>query len=111
MKQAGCHWMGVDIKENADSYVFNVEIPGAAKDDIKIWLENDILTISGEKKEIGNESDKKLHSERYFGKFERSFRMPSDINGNNVKAEFVNGVLVVSVAKSEKAKAINVEIK
>ena len=104
-------WMGVDIKESEDKYTFNFEIPGAIKDDVKIWLEGNILTVSGEKKEIEKEGERNLHSERVYGSFERSFRLPDDIDGNNVAAEFVNGILVVTVAKSEKSKRVTVEIR
>jgi len=103
------HWMGVDIKESDNNYTFNFEIPGAMKDDVKIWLEANILTVSGEKKEPEKEGERKLHSERVYGNFERSFRLPDDTDGNNVAAEFVNGILVVTVPKSEKSKRVTVE--
>lgn len=106
----GINWLGVDIKESADEYTFNFEMPGAMKDDIKIWFEGNVLTISGEKREAGKDSEKNLLSERIYGKFERSFRMPSDVDGNNIKAESVNGVLIVTVPKSEKSKRVNVGI-
>lgn len=103
-------WIDVDIKESADDYRLSIEIPGALKDDVKIWLEDNILTVSGEKKEVEKEGLKKIHSERVFGKFERSFRLPNDVDGNKVRAEFVNGILEVSIPKSEKSKPINVSI-
>ena len=106
----GGRWFGVDIKESADHYTFNVEVPGAVKDDVKVWFEGSVLTISGEKRDIEKDGQKKIHSERVFGKFERSFRLPEDIDGNNIKAEFVNGILVVSVPKSEKTKPVEVKI-
>lgn len=105
------NWMGVDIKESEEKYTLSFEVPGALKDDVKIWLEGDILTVSGEKKESEREGERKLHSERSYGKFERSFRLPGDIDGNNVAAEFVNGILIVTVPKSEKSKRVTVEIK
>ncbi len=106
----GINWLGVDIKESPDEYTFSFEMPGAIKDDIKIWFEGNVLTISSEKRETEKESEKNLLSERIFGKFERSFRMPNDVDGNNIKAESVNGVLIVTVPKSEKSKRVNVGI-
>lgn len=104
----GC--MGVDIKESADEYVFDFELPGTLKDDVKIWFEGNVLTVSGEKRDLEKEGQKKIHSERAYGKFERSFRMPDGVDGNSIKAEFVNGILVVTVPKSEKAKPVEVKI-
>jgi HSP20 family protein len=100
----------VDIIENADNYLFSFEIPGAMKDDVKIWLEDDLLTISGEKKEELAEGETKLLSGRSFGKFEMSFRLPGSIDGGKIKAEFVDGLLVVTVPRSEKAKPKEIAI-
>ena len=100
----------VDIIENTDNYLFSFEIPGAMKDDIKIWLEDDILTVSGEKKEELAKGETKLLSERNFGKFEMSFRLPGSIDGGKIKAEFVDGLLVVTVPRSAEAKAKEIAI-
>jgi HSP20 family protein len=104
-------WPDVDISETDDGYVFNFEIPGAVKDDIKIWLENDVLTVSGEKKSKQMDGSNKLISERSFGKFERSFKMPSGVDRNKVTAEIVDGILVVAVPKTAETKAREIEIK
>lgn len=106
----GINWLGVDIMESPDEYTFNFEMPGTMKDDIKIWFEGNVLTISGEKRETEKDGEKNLLSERIYGKFERSFRMPNDVDGNNIKAESVNGVLIVTIPKSEKSKRVNVGI-
>ncbi len=100
----------VDIIENADNYLFSFEIPGAMKEDVKIWLENDILTVSGEKKEELAEGEAKLLSERSFGKFEMSFRLTGGIDGARIKAEFVNGLLKVTVPKAAEAKPKEIAI-
>ncbi len=100
----------VDIRESADNYLFSFEIPGALKDDVKIWLENDILTVSGEKKEELAKGETKLLSERSFGKFEMSFRLPGGIDGNKIKAEFVDGLLMVTVPKAAEAKSKKIAI-
>lgn len=100
----------VDIIENADNYLFSFEIPGAMKEDVKIWLEDDILTVSGEKKEELAKGETKLLSERSFGEFEMSFRLPGSIDGAKIKAEFVDGLLVVTVPRSEEAKPKEIAI-
>ncbi len=100
----------VDIIENADNYLFSFEIPGAMKEDVKIWLEDDILTVSGEKKEELPKGDTKLLSERSFGKFEMSFRLPGGIDGAKIKAEFVDGLLVVTIPRSAEAKPKEIAI-
>lgn len=101
----------VDIIENADNYLFSFEIPGAMKEDVKIWLENDILTVSGETKEELAKGETKLLSERSFGKFEMSFRLPGSVDGGKIKAEFVDGLLVVTVPKSAEAKPKEIAIR
>jgi HSP20 family protein len=103
-------WPDVDISESADGYTFSFEIPGALRDDIKIWLDGDILTVSGEKKKALGDNARSLFSEREFGKFERAFRLPESVDRSNVKAEFVDGVLVVSLPKAPETKAREITI-
>ena len=114
MRNMGCNCdsslADVDIRETKDSYILNIEIPGAAKEDVKMWVDDNILTISGEKKKISAEGQTELLSERSFGKFERAFRLPKSIDKSNIKAEFVNGVLIVSIPKSAQAKPVEVSI-
>jgi HSP20 family protein len=104
-------WPDVDIVENSNEYIFSIEIPGAMKDDIKIWLNNGVLTVSGEKKSSAGDDQTALVSERSFGKFERSFRLPESVDRKNVKADFVDGVLVVTLPKVPEAKPQEVSIK
>ncbi len=101
----------VDISENEDGYRLNFEIPGMMKDDVKIWVENDILIISGEKKSDFGKDEVTVHSERSYGKFERSFRLPKNADKEKVRAEFVNGLLEVVIPKTEEAKPKQIEIK
>jgi HSP20 family protein len=96
----------VDISETDKEYLFNFEIPGALRDDIKIWLENDVLTVSGEKKADIDGKSERLVSERSFGKFERSFRLPEPVDRNKVIAELVNGVLAIKLPKTREVKEI-----
>jgi HSP20 family protein len=102
-----------DISETDTAYVIKAEIPGVNKEDVKVTLENGMLTIQGERKMEKEEKGKKFHRiERSYGSFMRSFRVPDDADESAVKAEFKDGVLNVTLGKSEKAKpkAINVSV-
>ena len=92
----------VDLMENKNSVNIVVELPGVSKEDVKIVLEDGVLNIRGEKKNIVDEKDKVkiLTNERTFGKFDRKFELPEDINSDEVKANFDNGLLNISIAKS-----------
>jgi HSP20 family protein len=106
----GYAWPDVDISESAESFVFNFEIPGILKDDIKIWIDDDVLTITGEKKNLRDDGQKTLFSDRNFGKFHRSFKLSRQVDKNNVKADFVNGILVVVIPKSQESKKREITI-
>jgi HSP20 family protein len=102
-----------DISETDTAYVIKAEIPGVNKEDVKVTLENGMLTIQGERKMEKEEKGKKFHRiERSYGSFMRSFRVPDDADESAVKAEFKDGVLNVTLTKSAKAKpkAINVSV-
>lgn len=89
------------------------EIPGVNKEDVNVTLQDGMLTIQGERKQEKEEKGKKFHRiERCYGSFMRSFRMPDDADEKSVKAEFKEGVLNVTLSKSEKAKPkqINVSV-
>lgn len=102
----------VDILENNDQFVLKAEIPGMTKDDVKITLENNVLTIRGEKK---NETEKKegdFHRiERSYGSFERSFTVPGTIKVNEIDAQYKDGVLTLTLPKAEEAKPKSIEVK
>ncbi len=107
---AGCDFSpqpDVDISETNDSFNFSFDIPGALKEDIKIWIDNDTLTVSGEKKYEADNNAERLVAERVFGKFERSFKLPSAVDKNNVTAELVNGVLAIKLPKINDTKEIH----
>lgn len=102
----------VDIAEDAKEYLVKVELPEVTKDDVKVTVESGTLTISGERKTEKEEKGRKFHRvERYYGRFERSFSIPEDAESDNVKAEFKDGVLRVHLAKSEKARPKQIEVK
>jgi HSP20 family protein len=88
------------------------EIPEMKKEDIKINVHEDVLTISGERKYEKEEKGKKYHRvERAYGSFMRSFTLPEDADGTKVSAEYKDGVLKVHLPKSEKAKPKAIEVK
>ena len=102
----------VDIAEDEKEYLIKVELPEVQKDDVKVTVESGTLTVSGERKAEKEEKGRKFHRlERYYGRFERSFGIPDDAEAGNVKEEFKDGVLRVHLAKSEKARPKQIEVK
>jgi HSP20 family protein len=92
----------VDISEDEKNIFINAEIPGVKKEEIKISLQDNILTISGEKKsETEEKKDKNYYrSERVFGSFTRSFTLPEEINPDKVEAKFEEGILKIVIEKA-----------
>ena len=102
----------VDVIEDEKEYLIKVELPEVQKDDVKVTVENGTLTISGERKAEKEQKGRKFHRvERYYGRFERTFGIPDDAEQDNVNAEFKDGVLRVRLAKSEKARPKQIEVK
>ena len=102
----------VDISETDGEYQIKAEIPDVRKEDVKVSLEDGVLTIQGERKQEKEEKGKKYHRiERSYGSFVRSFSLPDVIDEEKVKAEFKDGVLNLHLPKSEKAKPKAIEVK
>jgi HSP20 family protein len=102
----------VDIAEDDHEYLFKADLPEMKKDDVKVTVENGILSISGERKAEKEDKKRKFHRlERYFGSFERTFTVPDDADANKIAAEFRDGVLTVHLPKSPTAKPKVVEVK
>jgi len=93
----------VDISEYEDKINFEVELAGVKKEDVKILLEDNVLTVSGEKRDLSQDKKdiKVLRNERYFGNFKRVFRLPDNINADGIEAKFEDGILTISVPKAE----------
>ncbi len=101
----------VDIVEDDKNYVIKAELPGLKKEGIKVGVQDDVLTISGERKYEKEEKDKKFHRiERAYGSFMRSFTIPEDSDGEEVSAEFKDGILRVHLPKTEKVKPKQIEV-
>jgi HSP20 family protein len=102
----------VDITEDDKEYLIKAELPEVKKEDVKVTVENGVLTITGERKFEKEERGKKYHRiERAYGSFARSFTLPDDADAAKVNAEFKDGVLKVHLAKSEAAKPRQIEVK
>jgi HSP20 family protein len=102
----------VDIIEDDKEWLVKADLPEVKKEDVKVTVENGVLTITGERKFEKEEKDKKYHRiERSYGNFLRSFALPDAADGSKVNAEFKDGVLKVHLPKSEKAKPKAVEVK
>jgi HSP20 family protein len=102
----------VDISETDAAYLIKAEIPEVGKENVKVTLQNGMLTIAGERKQEKEEKNKKFHRiERSFGSFTRSFRVPEDADSTTVTAEFKDGVLNVTLPKSEKAQSKSIDVK
>ena len=102
----------VDITEDEKEYVIKAELPEVNKEDIKLTVEDNVMSISGERKYEKEEKGKKYHRvERAYGSFMRSFTLPDAADGSKVNAEYKDGVLYVRLPKSEKAKPKSIEVK
>jgi len=101
----------VDIYETDDAFVLKVELPGFTKEDVQIELHNNRLTIRGERKQETEAKEDQYHRrERAYGRFERSFVLPTMIDADKVMANFKNGILELRLPKSEAAKPKRIAI-
>ncbi len=102
----------VDIIEDDKEYLIKAELPELRKEDVKVTVENGVLTLWGERRLEKEEKGKRYHRiERAYGSFVRSFTLPDDADPDQVSAEFKDGVLKVLVAKSESARPKQIEVK
>lgn len=101
----------VNVKETEKSYLLEVVAPGFEKNDFKVNLDQDLLTISAEKKsEAKAENEKQVRREYNFRSFKRSFTLDEKIDATNIEASYVNGVLTLNLPKKEAVKASATEI-
>ena len=102
----------VDISEDDKEWLIKADLPQVKKEDVKVTVENGVLTVTGERKFEKEEKDKKYHRiERSYGNFFWSFTLPEGAEGGKVSAQFKDGVLEVRLPKNEKAKTTAVEVK
>jgi HSP20 family protein len=101
----------VDIYEDAQQLVLKLEVPGIRQDDLDVRVENQTLTVKGERKFETDEKEENFHRiERRYGSFTRSFTLPQAVDTGSVKASYDAGVLSVSLAKKEAAKPKQVKV-
>ena len=109
--QAGAWSPAVDIVESTDAYTLTADLPGLSRDDIKLTVEEGVLTLTGERKAEQSESNELGHRyERAYGKFSRSFRLGNSVETSKINAEFKNGMLKVELPKVEASKPYEVAI-
>ena len=102
----------VDIAETNEEFQIKAELPEVKKEDVKVSVDDGLLRIEGERKQEKEEKGKKVHRiERSYGSFLRTFTLPDNVDGSNVRGEFKDGILNVRLPKTEKAKPKTVEIK
>ncbi len=96
----------MDLVETATGYEVSAELPGMSPEDVELKVTGDLLVLKGEKREERETSDKDRHvSERRYGSFQRSLRLPPDADAEGISARTAHGVLTVTIPKSAKAKA------
>jgi HSP20 family protein len=101
----------LDVKETKENIVVTAEIPGLNAKEVEVTISGDMLTIKGEKKQEKEEKDESYHLiERRYGSFSRSIRLTTDVDAKNIKAAHKEGVLTISLPKSEKAKEKQIKI-
>jgi HSP20 family protein len=101
----------VDVAETENGYTFYAELPGMNKEDVDVTLENNVLTIRGERKFEKDVNQENYHRiERSYGTFSRSFSLPSNVRSEACNASFKDGVLKVEIPKAEEARPRRIEI-
>ena len=101
----------VDIFENKENLVIEAELPGMKREDVDVSIENNVLTLRGERKfEKKDDGDNYHRVERSYGSFTRSFTLPQTVTSEGATADFSNGVLRVQLLKREETKARKIEI-
>ena len=102
----------VDIAETEQEFTIKAEIPEVDKNDVKITIDNGVVTLQGERRQEKEEKGKTFHRvERYYGSFSRSFSLPDNIDEAAAKASFKDGVLTLQIPKRESAKPRGIEVK
>ena len=102
----------VDVSDDKDNFYITAEIPGIAKEDVKVNIKNDTLTICGEKSVNKEDKEKNFYrAERVYGSFSRSFNLPEAVDKDKIKAEYKNGILTLVIPKKEEEKPKEIDIK
>ena len=101
----------VDVSETENGFEVRAELPGVTKDDLHVSVKDNLLTLSGEKRQEEVSDTHNYRSiERRYGSFQRHFRLPGEVETAEIKAEYTDGVLTVSIPKPEAAKPAEIPI-
>ena len=101
-----------DVFEDKDAVKIVAEVPGVRPEDVKLSLENNLLTIRGEKKQHAEETSERVHRyERSYGTFERTFALPTTVDPDRIIANYAHGILTVSIPKAERARPREIPVK
>jgi HSP20 family protein len=101
----------LDVHEDKDSFVIRAELPGLKREDIEVSLQDGALVISGERKAEKAEEGVEVHrQERYYGKFQRALTLPEPVAADKVKADYRDGVLTITLPKTEEAKPKKIDV-
>jgi HSP20 family protein len=102
----------VDVFEDKDSVKIVAELPGVKPEDVKLSIENNVLTLRGEKKQVAEEKTERVHRyERAYGFFERSFALPNTVDAERAEARYDTGLLTIQLPKVERARPREIEVK
>jgi HSP20 family protein len=102
----------VDVFEDKNAVKIVAELPGVKSEEVKLSIENNVLTIRGEKKQEAEEKTERVHRyERSYGIFERAFALPNSVDSDKIEARHENGILTVTVPKIEKARPREIPVK
>jgi HSP20 family protein len=100
-----------DVAEHENALQLTMELPGVEPDAVHLSLENNILTIRGEKRQEIDENNERVHrSERVYGVFERTFALPNSVDADKIEARFENGILIVRIPKAERARPREIRV-
>jgi HSP20 family protein len=101
----------LDFYEEKDNFIVKAELPGVKKEDVKVTLQDGCLSISGERKsETKGESTEARHIERFHGKFQRTIILPAAVAADKVKAQYKDGILTITLPKTEEAKPKQIDV-
>jgi HSP20 family protein len=108
---AGAFSPALDVEETEDGFTLHVELPSVSPDDVEVSLEENVLTIAGERRFYEEkQADGFRRIERSFGRFHRAVRLPDRVDGEHVRATYKDGLLTVTVPKAEEAKPRRIEV-
>lgn len=108
---AGSFVPPVDVYEDEQNLVLKLEVPGVNEDELNVSLENNVLTVSGERKFEKEEKEENFHRiERRYGSFTRTFRLPNTVDGEKVDASYDKGILKITLAKRAEAKPKQIKV-